>query len=232
MAEEFEKYKFPVAHNDSDYADMVQTLLPKGVIWGFRKITSALVWQDTVDGSDEKQDTVDGTEIKQDTVAREYSGGKLAILMSVLGSELARIEALAWDVLNQVDPGVATENTLTDWERNLGLPGSCATSLQSVEERQRAAHSKLFDEYVVTTEQAFINKADSVGFEITVNTLPDEYQPSLCGVMRCGVNRLSNNFGRNVIEITVVDDRGNDVDYLKCIFKKFKPAHAVLIYVT
>ena len=229
MANEFDQYKFPILHGEESYARMMIGLLPKGVIWGVENLQYALEWVDTIWSTDEKVDTIDSTEEIQDVIDGSWSGDTLGLLLSCFGSELSRIEGKAWEVLNGTDPGVTTGNYLTDWERNLGLPGPCVTGSQSLDERQRAAHSKLFDEFITTTEQAYIDYAASLGYTITVDQNPDEYQPRIMGVARMGVERLGDRGGYGVMEIVVTDGDGT-MEFLECKMNKFKPAHALLIY--
>lgn len=230
MTSEFEKFKFDVKHVESDYIKMVQGLLPKGIIWGNRLAKDAVEWIDTLTSTEIKQDSNTSDNIKQDTqkVVGD-SGDLLALVMSTLGSELSRLEALAWQVLNATDPGVTEGAILEDWERNLDLPISCYVN-QTLDQRQRAAHSKRFDEYISTTNQAYIDKAATLGFEITINEAPEEYQPFILDVATLGVESIGGTGGYNVLEITIVSGDG-DVDLLKCELNKFKHADAILVYV-
>ena len=230
MAQIYEKFKFPVRHDEKDYARMVFGLLPKGVIWGVERFSYALEWIDTIWSSDVKTDTVGAADAYQDVISGSWSGGKLALLLSVIGSELSRIEEDAWDILNGTDPGVTTGDFLADWERNLGLPDSCTGVSPTVEERQIAAHAKLFAAYVSTTLQAYIDFADSIGYTITIDELPDDYQPRICGVSRCGYQRLGGYGSYSILEITVTAGDGT-MDFFECKMNKFKPAHAYIVYV-
>lgn len=230
MTSDFEKFKFDVKHDEQDYVQMVQGLLPKGIIWGTRVVKDAVEWIDTLTSTDIKQDTNSSTNVKQDTLGVVNIGNDLlGMVMSVLGSELSRLEELAWEILNSTDPGVTEGKILEDWERNLALQDSCYAN-QTLDQRQRAAHSKRFDEYVSTTNQAYVDKAASLGFEITINEEPEEYQPFILDIATLGVESIGGTGGYNVLEITIVSGDG-DVDLLKCELNKFKHADAILVYV-
>lgn len=230
MAQIYDKYKFPVLHGDEDYTKMVIGLLPKGVIWGVERINYALEWVDTIWSADVKQDTISSGETIYDTKGGAWSGNTLGLLLSVLGSELAHIEEDSWDVLNGTDPGVTTGQYLYDWERNLGLPDGCGGTSPTLDERQIAAHTKLYGGYVTTTLQAYIDFAAGLGYTITIDESPEEYQPRRIGLARMGVERLGGFGGFLIMEITVTDGDGT-MEFLECQFKAFKPAHAILTYV-
>ena len=231
MAQIYEQYKFRKRHDESDYVRMMPGLLPKGVIWGIHAVQYAVEWVDTITSTDTVQDVVSGGEDIQDvSSASGWSGGKLGLLLSCFASELARIESDAWDVLNGTDPGVTTNSYLIDWERNLGLPDDCAGVSPTLEERQINAHSKLYGGYVTTTLQAYIDYAASLGYTITIDESPDEYQPRLIGQARMGVERIGGLGGYLIMEITVTAGTGT-MDFFECKMNSFKPAHAILTYV-
>lgn len=230
MAQQYDKYKFPIKYDEADYARMMPGLLPKGIIWGVQALSFAAQWLDTYTSTDIKTDTIaTGTAYQDVTDSSEWSGGKFGLLLSVIGSELSRIEADAWDVLNGTDPGVTTGSFLADWERNLRLPDSCAEAAMTVEERQLEAHTKKFSEYVTTTVQSYINFAASLGYTVTVDESPDEYQPRLIGQARVGRERLGGLSGYLIMGITITAGDGT-ANFLECKMNKFKPAHAILLY--
>lgn len=230
MAQIYEQYKFPVLHDEHDYARMVIGLLPKGVIWGVERLSYALQWVDTIWSSNVKQDTVSSGESIQDVTDGSWSGNTLGLLLSVIGSELAHIESDAWDVLNGTDPGVTTGQYLVDWENTLGLPDGCGGTSPTLEERQIAAHVKLYGGYVTTTLQQYIEFAASLGYTITINEAPEEYQPRLMGQARMGLERMGGLGGYLIMEITVTAGTGT-MDFFECQMNAFKPAHAILTYV-
>lgn len=231
MAAIYDKYKFSVKHDEEDYINMMSGLIPRGIIWGLGKISYALQWVDTVWSSDVKTDTTTSSEIYQDvTAGGTWNGGTLALLYSVFASEFARIEKDAWDVLNGTDPGVTTDAYLADWERNLGLPDTCSGGTPTIEERQIAAHIKLFGGYVTTTLQQYVDYAASIGYTITIDETPDEYQPRLIGQARMGLERMGGLGGYLIMTITITGGTGT-MEFFECRMNAFKPAHAILLYV-
>lgn len=232
MATEFDQYTFPVRHDDAAYGRMVIGLLPKGVIWGAEKMQYAVEWIDRIAGGADYQDTVGGTRVIQDSIDAGYSGSLLGRALTVIGSELARIEVDAWAVLNASDPGVAVDSDLTDWERNLALPDPGFPAGLSVADRQRAAHAKLFNAGITQNKQAYIDYAASMGFVITVDETIVEYSDTRCGVAVCGFSRCVSSYyaANSLLEITVVSGSG-DLDALKAAFQKNKPAHVVIVWI-
>ena len=230
MAAIYDKYKFPVLHDEREYTNMLAGLLPKGVIWGIGRLQYALEWVDTIWSSNEKTDTISATDEYQDVINGSWSGGTLALLLSCFGSELARIESDAWDVLNSTDPGVTTDSVLADWERNLGTLNDLSGTNPTVEERQIAAHSKLFGEFITTTEQAYIDYAATLGYTITIDQVPEGYQPRIMGVARMGYERMGGLGGYSIMQITVTAGDGT-MEFFEDKMNKFKPAHAYIVYV-
>ena len=97
-------------------------------------------------------------------------------------------------------------------------------------ERQAAVHSKLILEQQTVTKQYLIDYAANFGFEITVEEIDDFENGAILGTIIMGDNNLGGSGVNTTIEITVVSGSGN-LDLLKCIFDRIKPAHTVLIWV-
>jgi hypothetical protein len=232
MAEEFEQYSIDPIYDGDDYLKMLKGLLPRGFIWGWDNLDFPQLIQDVISGAIEWQDNKStGTEI-QDTkdLTGSASGNLVGRYLSVIASELERLEIKSWQLLNESDPGVAID-LLPDWERVLGLPGNCVTVSQNITERQRAAHAKLFDEYKTSNEQFYIDYAATLGFTITIDETPAIAEPTISGVAICGRNRCGSGFGGNsVMEITITAGTGN-LAYLQCIFGEIKQAHVIILWV-
>lgn len=98
-----------------------------------------------------------------------------------LAAEFARVDGRAADLVNETDPRTALE-TLDDWERVLGLPDSCLTSIpSSVNERRSAITSK----YTARGGQSrayYEQLAAQLGYTATVS----EYKVCRSGSARSG----------------------------------------------
>jgi len=63
-------------------------------------------------------------------------------ILSGVSQELARIEARAFDLLNEMDPGGVTE-LVSDWERVMNLPDPCIGLEPVFEDRRLAVRERL-----------------------------------------------------------------------------------------
>lgn len=100
-----------------------------------------------------------------------------------MGRELARIEARAEDLLDEIDPRTSLE-LLPEWERAVGLPDEIVTSIPAtVPERRIAIMQKLLARGGAS-RQYFIDIAAASGFNITIT----EYTASVArvGTFRVG----------------------------------------------
>jgi uncharacterized protein YmfQ (DUF2313 family) len=231
MAQEFEKFAIPQKYFDRDYLKMIKGLLPRGDIWGWDAfdvpefiqdvIAGVLVWQDSVVAPTEYQDVINADAVTEGSILARYC--------SVIASELTRLEAKAWDLLRQEDPGLANE-LLDDWERVLGLPGPCRDIAQNITDRQRAAHAKKYGEYQVTNNAFWVQQAEDLGFVVTVEGSPIDTTPRIIGKARMGAERMTaDRGGYSALKITVISGTGN-YEQMQCIFNDIKPAHAIIVW--
>ncbi|SMF77486.1 Uncharacterized protein YmfQ in lambdoid prophage, DUF2313 family [Tistlia consotensis] len=109
-----------------------------------------------------------------------------AVLTRLLGSglagELARIDQRAWDLVVEADPRV-TYDLLTDWERVVGEPDSCAGPAEGLELRRRRVVARLTARG--GQSRAFMTAlAAGMGYEIEIF----EYRPFVAGIGRAGLD--------------------------------------------
>lgn len=232
MAIEFNIFKLPQRWFTIDYTSMFMSLVPDGFAWIFERYLLGTVIQDIIsDGGTSWQDTTDSLEDIQDAIlSHGASGNVLRRFLSCFASELERIEASLWSAINQTDPGVAVE-MLPEWEDQLGLPESCYASLEITQaERQRAAHSKLFDTGTEANAQFYIDYASTLGFVITVEEIPTSTSPRIMGVAIMGVEPMGGYSGNSIIRITVISGT-SDTDILVCALERLKPAHVTIDWI-
>lgn len=212
-----------------DYTRMLKRCLPKGPIWLFEKYTEVEVIQDVISG-DTWQDVYENEdEVIQDVIRGDGSGSVLMRLLSCFAEEFRRCEAEVIRIVNSTDPGVATD-LLPDWERVLGLPENCLKGVeQTLEERQRSAHGKMFDTGRTTNKSFFEEYAESLGYDVTIEELPAISDPRIMGVARMGVQRMGNRGGYSVLKV-IVNGSPPSTELLKCSFDREKQAHVVIIY--
>jgi uncharacterized protein YmfQ (DUF2313 family) len=82
------------------------------------------------------------------------------------------------------DPRVTLE-LLPDWERNFGLPDPCYQEPFSIGDRQKALVQRMTIEGA-QNRAFFIKTAADIGYTISIA----EYRPFMCGIDRCGDNRV------------------------------------------
>ncbi|HEY1505768.1 MAG TPA: putative phage tail protein [Stellaceae bacterium] len=111
---------------------------------------------------------------------RAWRGALMQQLMLGLAGLDARVAQTLEDVLDQADPRGADES-IDDWESNLGLPEACIGQLPTLQERQVAATAKYTSDGG-QSEAYFIALAASLGYAITIDT----FTPFTCGLSRCG----------------------------------------------
>jgi len=232
MADEFTKFKLPQKWIAYDYLESLLTFLPDGFIWIFEKFILDEIVQDVIGEDDTSwEDSTDSLDIVQDTTFTDGSDGNiLRRVLSCFASELERIESSVWASINQSDPGVAIE-ILSDWENQLGLPESCFADLVlSIEERQRIAHAKLINSNQTANIEFYETYAESLGFDVTVEEIPEDSAPRIMGVAIMGVEPMGGYGGNSILRITV-NSGTSDVTILQCAINKIKPAHITITWV-
>jgi uncharacterized protein YmfQ (DUF2313 family) len=93
------------------------------------------------------------------------------------------------------DPRI-TQELLPDWERAFGLPDPCYAEPFSIGDRQKALVQRMTIEGA-QSRAFFIGTAADIGYTISIA----EYRPFMCGIDRCGDNRV------------IGDGSGEDVFY-------------------
>ena len=101
-------------------------------------------------------------------------GAVLSRLLAAEADELARIDRRTDDLLSEADPRNATE-TLSDWERVLGLPDGCAPNATSTRERRAAVLAK-FTSVGGQSVPYFTALAASLGYTVTIT----KFRPHTC----------------------------------------------------
>lgn len=156
------------------------------------------------------------------------------------GEELARADARIATLLRETDPKTATE-TLSDWEKEYGLPDSCSIIADTIEGRRRDLRAKITAVGGQAAEY-FEDIFTEAGTPITIT-----YQePSRAGVGRAG-ERV---YGRqwkfiwivNVPEVSIsyaiagdvvageaLAEASTDTNVI-CFLEKNKPAHTNILY--
>lgn len=91
-----------------------------------------------------------------------------------LATEYARLHGRDCDLLEESYPGTATE-TITDWERVLGLPDPCTGTLGTLQERRNAVLAKMAYTGDPTLEniEAYLR---NLGFDVEIEEGPGPFE--------------------------------------------------------
>lgn len=169
-------------------------------------------------------------------------GSVLYQLLYAIAVEITRVETRVLDLLNEADPNTTYE-LIEEWEKMLGLPDDCTGTPVSLEQRRQLIIAKLTQRQSLT-KQYFIDLANSLGYEITVDDF-EEFSPFRAGISRAGERLFSlgwvyvfalnlpldnyipfragtHSAGERLVEF------GDDV--LECLVNENKPAHTVAIF--
>jgi uncharacterized protein YmfQ (DUF2313 family) len=141
-----------------------------------------------------------------------------------IAEEMRRIQARDCQLLEEAYPCGATE-TITDWERVLGLPDPCTGLLETLQQRRAAICGKMS---IVggATRQAIEDFLNELGYEVEVEEGPERFDFT---VWTAGVTpvwfRASESLANEALRTW-----GNEL--LECAIEYVKPAHtrAILHY--
>lgn len=171
--------------------------------------------------------------------ALENTSGILGAILWTIARELERLH-LRIDALNdEADPRTCNE-TIDEWERNLGLPDDCSSSAQTFAERRQAVVAK----DIACGGQApayFVSLAKALGYDASI----EEYRALKIGDTidsSCYDDNWVHAFSVVVGDATPVrystiadactDDPlatwGNEI--LECVISRAAPAHAVALF--
>lgn len=115
-------------------------------------------------------------------------------LAQIWGDQVESLAALLLTI--ESDPR-ATTILLPDWERAWGLPDTCLDEPLTFDDRRAALVQKM-TLLGAQSSEFFIAMAATIGYTISVT----EYRPFMCGIDRCGDNRV------------IGDGTGTQVNYL------------------
>lgn len=102
--------------------------------------------------------------------AKNIAGTTHHKLLRGLASELQRTEHTIFEWLKQFDPKT-TLDFIKRWEQVVGIPDGCFTGEESLETRRKHIIAK-FRARGVATEQDFIDLAEFLGYDITIERYP------------------------------------------------------------
>ena len=161
--------------------------------------------------------------------------GKLLLCFAI---EFEKFEQRITDLRREAIPGLSNE-LLTDWENDLGLPDECSPLAPSIGERQRIAHAKYTGNYYGQSKQFFIDYAEKLGALITIQEFT-----GAGSIFRVDINRVDStppygidgsrlwsNVAKHRLAITIVNIDGEvSEQYIKCRLQQIAPAHIEIVW--
>lgn len=161
-------------------------------------------------------------------------------LLAALAAELTRVDGRAMQLVEEADPRTTAE-LFGDWERNAGLPDSCAIAFggdQTVAQRRAALVGRLTT-LGGQSSAYYIGLAAALGYAITItefheHSVNDDVEHPLYDVawnFAWQVNAALNTVTDITVESTVEDPIaawGNAL--LECVIKRLKPAQTTVIF--
>lgn len=157
--------------------------------------------------------------------------------LAALGEELARLDARARGLTEELDPELTYE-LLVDFERNFGLPEACKVTPETLAGRRFALHEKITRQGTQSRDY-FIQVARALGFTITITEFDTHSvnsavnQPLNNETWRSAfrVNAPQQIVSRKTVQSGVNEalaSWGNDL--LECVINRLKPAHTRVIF--
>lgn len=144
----------------------------------------------------------------------------LGKLLLAIGDGAARIEARARQLLLEMDPRTADE-TIADWETQLGLPDTCTGALTDLDDRRAAAWQKLTG----TAGQSvpfLVAAAARLGFTVSI----EEFRPTYCD---CDCDAPVYGEEWHVAWGVLAEEAGPST-VLECVLSRARPAHTTVFF--
>lgn len=155
----------------------------------------------------------------------------LSRLFLAFGDEFARVDARGAALIEETDPRTATE-TLSDWERMLGLPDADILAVPETDEERRLAIVQKFIRRGGQTPAYFLQLAAAGGYT-GANTITEGYAAT---VFRYGTSTMGqpmrNHYWAHVWEMNVATPPGVALTHaeLEAVIRRAAPAHTVVVF--
>lgn len=157
------------------------------------------------------------------------SASSLARLFAGIAEELARVDARADVLLEQIDPRTATE-MLPDWERAFGLPDGCVVADPTEAGRRMALHQRVAA-MGGQSKPYFIGMSTLLGYDAEI----DEFRPSrvafsLPQTLRSRPWAFAWRVAVYGPSFMVADAPAYASADLQCVINRSKPAHTIVSF--
>jgi len=223
---------FSLTRTVYDYTEALCRLLPKGILYRLEKLFLSYIVQDSIVSDTTYYDSIESDDTFYDSILSGDSEGDLfKRLLSCFASRLVELEGIAISYLNDTDPINCSGDHLTDFLRVLGIPDECMSQLELTEsDLQKIAHVKFLFGAQTTNKQFYLDVAESLGYDITVEENIVDLNARIMGIARMNVERMGGRSGNSRFQITI-NSGILDNEILKCILEKATQAHAVIYWI-
>jgi uncharacterized protein YmfQ (DUF2313 family) len=223
---------FSLTRTVYDYTEALCRLLPKGILYRLEKFFLSYIVQDSIVSDTTYYDSIESDDTFYDSILSGDSEGDLfKRLLSCFASRLVELEGIAISYLNDTDPINCSGDHLTDFLRVLGIPDECMSQLELTEsDLQKIAHVKFLFGSQTTNKQFYLDVAESLGYDITVEENIVDLNARIMGIARMNVERMGGRSGNSRFQITI-NSGVLDNEILKCILEKATQAHAVIYWI-
>lgn len=157
-------------------------------------------------------------------------GSQLYRLLQALGDELGRVQERGLDLVEEADPRTATQ-TLSEWERLLGLPDDAVVTIPVTDAARRLAIVQKLTASGGQSRAFFQALALACGYTVTIT---DGFSAEVCraGVSRAGA-RVYGLERAYYWRVTVQPPGGSALSHaeLEAIIRRAAPAHTTLSFV-
>jgi len=223
---------FSLTRTVYDYTEALCRLLPKGILYRLEKLFLSYIVQDSIVSDTTYYDSIESDDTFYDSILSGDSEGDLfKRLLSCFASRLVELEGIAISYLNDTDPINCSGDHLTDFLRVLGIPNECMSQLELTEsDLQKIAHVKFLFGAQTTNKQFYLDVAESLGYDITVEENIVDLNARIMGIARMNVERMGGRSGNSRFQITI-NSGILDNEILKCILEKATQAHAVIYWI-
>jgi len=223
---------FSLTRTTYDYTEALCRLLPKGILYRLEKLFLSYIVQDSITSDTIYNDSIDSDTVYYDSISSGDSNGDLfKRLLSCFASKLVEIEGTALSYLNDTDPINCSGEHLLDFLRVLGIPDECMSQLTLTEsDLQKIAHVKFLFGAQTTNKQFYLDVAESLEYDITVEENIVDLNARIMGIARMNVERMGGRSGNSRFQITI-NSGILDNEILKCILEKATQAHAVIYWI-
>lgn len=172
-------------------------------------------------------------------LAKNDINSNLRRLFNAISLEYGRLQNKIYEISVETDIDEAN-NLINEWERSVAIPDFCLNTKHDITLRRKQVKAK-FALMNLTTEKDWIDLAFFFGLRITIDygttfdvfpmTFPIYFAGSAKAIkFTMIVNFYEIDKPKNIFTLTFPVTFEEDTNFIKCLFKKLKPANVNLVF--